>query len=208
MIFYLGAVLTLWVRARVWRHLRDCNGVSAGYLEYMLWRRHWWWQSAREWGRIAPWTWLLCLRAPLLLLLIPRARCHLHMLRVVRQGRFMISKHYRLWRGNRVLLRHEELLILRLVARLLCIRLHLLHRVRIQRSWIKTWDKLSLLMPLLPQLCLKHHFFHLLDWNCTLYIYPLSLDHMLLFEFQDQVDATNVSESHETKPSRFMCTLI
>ena len=54
----------------------------------------------------------------------------------------------------------------------------------------------------------NYYFLHLLDGNCTLHVNPLTLNDMLLLQFQYQVDAVNVIVSHKAKSPWFVGPLV
>ncbi len=53
-----------------------------------------------------------------------------------------------------------------------------------------------------------HNFFHLLNWNCALHVYPLVLNRVLLLELKHKVDATDVAVSDEAEATRFVRPLV
>ena len=59
---------------------------------------------------------------------------------------------------------------------------------------------IALVSLLLDTILLRDYYFlHLLDGNCTFHVDPLTLNDMLLLQFQYQVYAMNVVVSHEAK---------
>ena len=74
---------------------------------------------------------------------------------------------------------------------------------------IKTFTLGSFTVAWLLSVNLCHHdFFHLLDWHCTLDIHPFVLNHMLLFELEHEIDASDISVCHEAEASRLIGPLV
>ena len=178
----------------------------------MLRRRDWWWQSTRELNA-ALWTQVVkvLLMLILLLLIIPLIRCSLHVLLVVRDRRSMLSEQNGYGRRlvRRVLLWHEQHLLLRNLRRIQVLEfLNGAIMCNVGMRWMVT-KVCSFGQPLLLFLLLQNHYIlHLLNWHCTFYVDPFPLNHMLVLELQYQIDTPNIGESDEAESSGLVRTLV
>ena len=174
----------------------------------MIWRWHWRWKSWRKLNILSFLSLDLfkllhvqLLVLILLHLLMPSIWCCYHVMFIIWNWWSMIAKHrLKLTRLPRLILnllvlRHWILLLLISIAD--CkIRLNVILSI----GW--------LLVLLLFLLLHDHNFFHLLDWNGTLYIYPFVLDNMLILKSQNKIDTSNVNKSDKSKTTRLVCSLI
>lgn len=107
-----------------------------------------------------------------------------------------------------------------IVTMIILVSIHRLHGHRLVLMW-RIINLLQLLVSITSHILIvlvslllnatllrNHYFLHLLDGNCTLHVNPLTLNDMLLLQFQYQVDAVNVIVSHKAKSPWFVGPLV